>query len=261
MVFASSWKELRELGARHPGSPALVDPGFEDAEYPLSAMSIRASPRQLSGTPLIRYAGTISSEHRLTDASLPFAARLHADLDDELSAIDAAILRCADVESVDRLLARLQRCADPYTHEVFRRTLDLAIGAPVVRTVAANLGLTERTLQRRCAALGIPSPKTIISLARIFAVERLAAWSRQPSGAVALALGFSHRSNYRRLVRQHFGAPPSAVREDGGADRVAEAVVAALADRRAGPPDLPKPIAETRLAPANLGEVGAHLVP
>ena len=98
-----------------------------------------------------------------------------------------------------------------------------------VPDVAGDLGFVERTLQRLCAALGIPSPGTLISLARIFTVERLAEWSRQPSGAVALALGFSDRSNYRRLVHRKLGDPPSVIHRRGGADYVEEVIVRALA--------------------------------
>ena len=84
---------------------------------------------------------------------------------------------------------------------------DLSTGPSNVPKTAGSLGVSQRTLYRRCATLRIASPWILISLARVFTVERLAEWSGQPGGAIALALGFSGRSNYRRMVRRTLGAP------------------------------------------------------
>ena len=165
----------------------------------------------------------------MTDGGHPYAAFLRAGIDDDLSTIDATILRCIDVGRVHRLLERLQRCAHPFTHRMFYHALNLAIGSAPVPGVAASLGREERTLQRHCVACGIPRPNAIIALARIFTVERLADWSRQPSGAVAVALGFSAKSNYRRLTRRHLGVSPTVIRQRGGADYVDEVIVRRLA--------------------------------
>lgn len=229
--FATSWRELIELGARHPGSPALVDPGFRDREQPLSEAWTRTIPHELPGTPLIRYARAGSGEPEEEDAGLFFLARLQAGRDDELGSIDTAILRCADMQCTSGLLARLQRSCPPVAGELFRRLLHLSVRAPSVPAVAASFGLHERTLQRRCVALGIPKPNALISMARIFTVERLAAWSRQVPAVVAVALGFSHRSNYGRTVRQTFGVTPSVLRDRGGTDFIAQTIVSALTSR------------------------------
>lgn len=235
-AFASSWRELAELGAQHPGSPALVDPDFQDRSDPNDSASSWASPRHWVDTPLIRYsvAAARPGKHELNRKGLPFVASLHVGQQDELNAIDAAILRCTDMRRARSLLARLEQTADPYTHRAFGGILELAIGAPSVGEVAARVGNSQRTFYRRCAALRIPSPQAIVSLARIYTVERLSAWSGQPSGSVALALGFSDRANYRRLVRRTLGAPPSAIRNLGGVDYVAAVILARLSGERGG---------------------------
>ena len=229
VVFAASWQELAEQGDRHPGSPALVDPGFGDVDDPLATPSTWASVYSWPSTPLIHYARTRPGAPPITDASHPYTAFLRADIDDDLSTIDATILRCIDVGRVHRLLERLRRCAHPFTHKMFYHAINLAIESAPVPVLAASLGREERTLQRHCVACGIPRPNAIIALARIFTVERLADWSRQPSGAVALALGFSAKPNYRRLTRLHLGVPPSVIRKRGGADYVEEVIVRRLA--------------------------------
>ncbi len=236
-VFASSWRELAELGAQHPGAPALVDPGFQDRGDPNDSACSWASPRHWVETPLIRYCAAAAGpgKHGLTRGEgLSFVAILQVGQKDELNAIDAAILGYTDMRRARNLLARLEQTADPYTRRAFGRILELAIGAPLVGEVAARVGDSQRTFCRRCAALRIPSPKALVSLARIFTVERLSAWSGQPSGSVALALGFSDRANYRRLVRRNLGAPPSAIRNLGGADHVAEVILARLSGEQGG---------------------------
>lgn len=235
-MFASGWRRLIELGSLHPGAPALVDPGFMDPGYPLTEVSVGALSRRLSATPLIHYARTPCGGQEWPDGGLPLAARLRSGMDDELSVIDATILRCTDLQSVERLLARLRSHVDADTCQVFHRILNLAIGATTVPAVAASFELTERALQRRCAALGIPSPKTLLSLARTFTVERLATWSRQPSGRVSVALGFSDQANYRRMIRRTLGASPSVIRDRGGPDLIVEAIVATLSGHNAERP-------------------------
>ena len=122
----------------------------------------------------------------------------------------------------------MRESVDPGAQAIFERALHLAVAPCTVPQLAASMGIIERTLQRRCIALGIPSPKTLISLARIFTVERLIDWSRQPTDVVTLALGMSDRSNYRRLVLRVLGKSPAVIRADGGSDRFAELVVSAF---------------------------------
>ena len=206
-----------------------MDPSFVGINDTVSREGTQVGRRDWSSTPLIHYAERSSSEPDLKYTSFGFAARVRAGLvDDDFDALDAAILRSIDVGRVHLLLERLGRYADPFAHRVLRHALNLAIGPATVSQIAGSLGRPRRTLQRRCAVLGIPGPWTLISLARIFTVERLSQWSSQPSAAIALALGFSHRANYRRLTRRLLGVPPSIIGKRGGADYVEEVIVQAL---------------------------------
>lgn len=218
VVFVRNWKELGELGERHPGSPALVDPGLGELD-----------DYSWTSTPLIRYGRTRSITPPTADADQLYTAFLRAGVDDDIGTIDATILRCIDVRTMLRMLERLRLYAHPFTCRVFRHALDLAIAPASVPAVSNSLDLNERTLQRHCKAHGIPRPNAIVALARIFTVERLAAWSGQPSGAVALSLGFSARSNYRRLARRHVGVSPTTVQMRGGARFVEEVIIRKLA--------------------------------
>ena len=95
--------------------------------------------------------------------------------------------------------------------QIFSAVLAIAVRRSTVRELAAALTRSQRSLRRHCTELCIPPPKRLLSLGRVFTVERLAEWSGQPAGAVALALGFSDYANYRRLVRNALAGAASPV--------------------------------------------------
>jgi AraC-like DNA-binding protein len=171
----------------------------------------------------------------LEDTGIAFTALLRPDANELLPAIDAAILKSIDASRPQRLLQRIRRAGHMESHALFACSLDQAIEPSSVVRLAAQLHLTVRTLQRHCSRLEIPSPKWLLALARIFTVERLAEWSQQPSGAVAVALGSSDRSNYRRLVRRVLGAPPGQIRLRGGVTHIENIIVQEVASTRGAP--------------------------
>ena len=167
---------------------------------------------------------------QVEELGIAFAARLVPGVNDHFSAIDSVILQNIDVCRVQRLMDRIdERQVPKAAHRIFTCVLARATEPCLVSEIAEDLGLTVRTLQRHCAAFYIPPPKRLVSLARIFTVERLVEWSRQSTSIVATALGFSDRANYSRLLRRTLSEPSSVIREQGGADHVAEVIVRAIA--------------------------------
>ena len=228
VLFASRWRELGDLVLRHPGSPCVVDPDFR-ASDDLPRHGSSQARFDWGAVPLIWYCRSGSAEQDAPGGlGFPFTARLRPDIEDHLEGIGAAILRSIDAQFTHDLLARMEANADPGARDILEHALHLAVGPCTVPQLADAMGIIERTLQRRCIALGIPSPKTVISLARIFTVERLLHWSRQPLDAVTLAVGVSDRSNYRRLVLRVLGASPAVIRASGGSDLFAELISGAF---------------------------------
>ena len=225
VTYADSWDELGSLAAQHPGSPAMVDT-FQGNGSPTATDAEETWNGQLARTPVICYARPDPGrERQLSRTGITVAARLRPGVDDELGEINAAILSSIDAQCDRRLRERILQAAHPDTVEMMGYALDLATGPCSVSDIARQIERTERTLQRRCTILGIPSPKRLLSLARIFTVQRLAEWSGQPYGAVAVALGFSDRSNYRRLARGVFGRSPTEIERRGGHVYVADTIL------------------------------------
>ena len=228
-IHARSWRELGVLAASHPGSPALLDNFDRPGHAPFPSQPVPLWNGALSRTPFIWYAHLDPGrEQELMRAGVTFAAHIRPGEDDDPLEIEAAILKSIDAQRVRRLLRRIEEAASPVVGEIMQHAIELAVRPRPVSALALRAGRTVRTLQRHCTRLGIPSPKSLLSLARVFTVQRLAEWSRQPSGGVAMALGFSDRSNYRRLVRSLFGRNPTELARRGGSDYVAESILKRL---------------------------------
>ena len=238
VVFAENWSGLGELSESNPGSPAVIDPFLPDEDVVPSGEPLKRFAARWPSTPLISYTRlTTARRQRLPDTDFSFAAVLLPGSNDDLETMDSVILRSIDTQRTQQLVERVgqARCLD--ASRIFRHALNLAIGPSAVAELAASLGFSERTLYRRCTRLGIRSAGTILALARVFTIEHLTEWSRQAGGAVAVALGVSDRHNYRRLVRQNLGVPPSTLRRQSGADHLEESIVRALTATPTPPTD------------------------
>lgn len=190
VLFACSRRELEELIRRHPSSPAVVDAAVmpESASHPLLASAVRLG------------------------ANAP------------LGVIARSVLPGIDPEQPRRLQARIRKHAAPEACRILAQVLARSFWPSTVPELAASLELSHWTLIRRCRSLGIPTPKKLNDLGRVYTVERLAEWSEQPSGVAAAAVGFMEPANYRRTVRRALGVPPSVVRQRGGAAHVGRVI-------------------------------------
>lgn len=226
--FASGWRDLRDLALRFDGSPAFVDPSHPSAEArPAEARRDPAAWLQQAAPkcPLIRY-GKGESDSPATKAQ--FVARLTPGGNDSLVTIGSTALLAADYDSVRSLLANLGKAAPVEARELLESVVRRTLFPCTVGSLATSLGTSVAMVGRRCRAWGLPKPKTLVSLARLFHVQRLAAWSGRPPGAIALALGWSAYSNYARSVRREMGCKSSEVAEHGGAAYVAAKLIDAV---------------------------------
>ena len=237
--FASGWQELLALADRFPGSPAFVDPGIPFGELGISSRSqgpaadpFRWFCTERPACPVIVY-GTQAAE-RLRERPTPpsvFTKSLTPGTDDSLTAIGAAALRSTDAAEVQGLWRRVRATAPSPAHGLLEHVLWEALHPYSVECLAKDLRMSVRTLRWRCAAWRMPSPKRLISLARIYHVERMIRWSGRPVTIVAEVLGFSNAANYGRLVRSVLARSRAIVVESGGPEYVAGVILAAVTER------------------------------
>ena len=95
-----------------------------------------------------------------------------------------------------------------------RRAISLLLGngATKLSTVAANLGMNARTLQRRLAMEG-SSFETLLNFTRRDLAERFLLASMQPVGLIADMLGYSSTGAFGRWFACEYGEPPSVWRK------------------------------------------------
>ncbi|MFF9019057.1 helix-turn-helix domain-containing protein [Streptomyces eurythermus] len=113
---------------------------------------------------------------------------------------DIALERAAEAEALDPLLSRLVECLDE--------------GRPVSAT-AAELGVGERRLHRRCLTAFGYGPKT---LARILRLRRALALARAgtPYAETAIRAGYADQPHLAREVRRLAGMPLGELLAGGG---------------------------------------------
>lgn len=225
VVFASSWGELGTLAAEHPGSPAIVDPSLNGARAFSSPGRDQRLRHPDDAPALIAYPCSAVQMRSASDERAVSATRIRQCDVGDIRALELAVLQNIDAQRVHQLLARAEvrtpAGASPILRHVFRR----AVEPYRIGDLAADLGVTERTLQRWCRQLRIPPPKKLSALARVFTVARLLHWSKRSLSAVALALGFSNDANCHRLLVRVLGSTLSRDMTRNDMDRVEDVVL------------------------------------
>lgn len=189
----------------------------------------------ISAPPTIEYPCS-DIQIRPTDWLRGFATpRVKHGNSDDIRALELAILRNIDLRRLHHLIGRVEEQAPPGTSRTIRQFFERAVEPCRVDELAADLGVTERTLQRRCRSKGLPAPHRLFSLARVFTVTRIVQWSAQPLRSVAFALGFSDNANCHRLLRRVLGSSLSRYMKPSEMESVEDVIVSeVLAYREAG---------------------------
>jgi AraC-like DNA-binding protein len=85
-----------------------------------------------------------------------------------------------------------------------------------VEEVARSAGIDRRTLTRRFARAGLPSPSAVVAWTRLVIAGVLLEDGGRPLEEIALELEFPSASALRAMLSRHTRLRPSEVRENGG---------------------------------------------
>jgi AraC-like DNA-binding protein len=140
----------------------------------------------------------------------------------------------ADDECTARLvLAELGLALPEPARPVLEYVLAQARRPLSVDEVADALGMTRRTLARRLARTGVPTPLALINWCRLLVAARAMEDRGRTLEQVALQLDFPGAAALRNMLARYTGLKPRDVREGGGLRRVLAAFRDALeGDRR-----------------------------
>ena len=151
--------------------------------------------------------------HALRDEQVPLAELWGRDAEDQLVERLATAARPEDA-AARAVAERLRRGAGPATTaagaDALARALLADQGPGVVRRVAADLGLSERQLHRRCLDAFGYGPKTVQKVLR-FQSALAAAREGHDLARVAAETGYADQAHLARDVRSLAGAPMSAL--------------------------------------------------
>jgi AraC-like DNA-binding protein len=169
--------------------------------------AVRAAHAELFGAPVVY--GSPSACGRF-DAAL---------LDRPVPNADPGMLHVLQRHGDERLEARRRETTEPRIVTDVRREIATRLAADRARLddVAAALGLTARTLQRKLADAG-SSFQAVHDLARQALAEELLRDPRLNLTDVAYLLGYREQSSFSRACREWFGSTPARTRERLRAD-------------------------------------------
>jgi AraC-like DNA-binding protein len=155
------------------------------------------------------YEGVLGCRVTLCRAPAVFVADAH--LDAPIPGADPTLARIAR-ERAEAMLRTVDR-SETLVDRVQAKIVDLGFEAARCDTVAAALGTSVRTLQRRLGELDT-SFRGLVESARMAEALRHLADRRLPIGVIADRLGYSEVSAFSRAVSVHWGRPPSALRTE-----------------------------------------------
>jgi AraC-like DNA-binding protein len=99
-------------------------------------------------------------------------------------------------------------------NQLRRVVLDMLVsGYPKLERVAAEIGMTQRTLQRRLAMAGT-SYSELVNEARFQLAAELLRDRRVPIASIARVVGFANHSGFSRAFHRRTGITPRQYRSD-----------------------------------------------
>ena len=178
----------RVMRARHPSVPVLV---YYDA--------LHTNPRELLA---FFQAG---------------AAEIVQTGNDDLRRVFASVLASAGHRVKARqMLDQLNPLLEAQARPLFEYLLEHGDTPLSIEQAASSVGLARRTLEKRLASIGYPSPETLIGWCRLLLAAHLLEDQARTYDEVALQLSFPSGMALRSMLKRYTGVSGRAAREDPG---------------------------------------------
>ena len=214
--FVARCREVAPAVAEGPAAAALLE--LRDADGTPTPPTIRQLRGSFPRMPVIAMAppGSLSGHELVAAVQAGANGLILQGVEDAgvalLDAIDHADDECTTRVVMAELGPTLPAAARP----VVEYALSQARGPVTVDEVADALGMTRRTLARRLARTGLPSPLAVIGWCRLLLAARAMEDGGRTLEQIAHQLDFPGAAALRNMLVRYTALRPREVRENGG---------------------------------------------
>lgn len=203
---AGAIREITALRERHPSLAiiACVEEGYDPGYYDLGGLGV---------------AGIIGSRDLAQ-------SRVRAEVDRALATARA-----------DRIARSLEGRFAPPGPDAIGWAVEHAGAETNVEKLAAALGRTPRGLRQALEDAGLPAPTRVLLWGRLLLAGARLGRDGRTVEEVAFSLGYSTATSLARAMKSQTGLTPGEVSEEGGMERVRDALFPQGGPRRQGPAD------------------------
>ncbi|HUF74961.1 MAG TPA: D-alanyl-D-alanine carboxypeptidase/D-alanyl-D-alanine-endopeptidase, partial [Longimicrobiales bacterium] len=221
LVVRGSWESLHRALAREPFDGCLVD-----ADHPDRASAIREIEALRERYPSLAIIACVDAGYDLgyydlgglgiagivACRSLP-TANVRADIDRALATARA-----------DRIARSLEGRYAPPGPDAIGWAVENAGTDTSVEKLAAALGHTPRSLRQALEDAGLPAPTRVLLWGRLLLAGARLSRDGRTVEDVAFSLGYSTATSLARAMKSQTGLTPGEISEEGGMERVREAL-------------------------------------
>ncbi|HVZ78651.1 MAG TPA: helix-turn-helix domain-containing protein [Gemmatimonadaceae bacterium] len=153
-------------------------------------------------------------------------------IDDAGHALRRAIHSATHMSAAAQVLDGLRPHLTPDGSALVTFCIQQVRGGLTPRQMALGLGVSLRTLHRRCASSGLPLPSALITWVRLLLVVQLLIQSDESIEQIALGLDFPSAVALRNTFKRYTGMRPTEARDNGGLSPLLESFLAQRAGAR-----------------------------
>jgi AraC-like DNA-binding protein len=224
VAWAHSWRELDQLVKDQPVSVAVADLHAERGKD--GALRVYRFARRFPMTPILVWGALEGRDlYRLGKAG---ASDVVFSSDATNTGLITELVGEATMDEMAADLdARLEDRVGPDGRALVRTAAGLIPTGVQVPDLAAAMGVSVSTLERRCERWGLPTPGHLLLWLRIVYGLR---WLLEPGRSVesvARQLGYSSGAAFRRAIKVTVGGRPTPLRNTAGVAAAVDGLVAA----------------------------------
>jgi D-alanyl-D-alanine carboxypeptidase/D-alanyl-D-alanine-endopeptidase (penicillin-binding protein 4) len=229
VVVRATWEALHRVLGREPFDGCLVD-----ADHPDRAGAIREITTLRERYPALAIIACVDAGYDLGyyDLGGLGVAGIIACRNQPRSEIRAAVDRALATSRADRIARSLEGRFAPPGPDAIGWAVEHAGADTSVDKLAAALGHTPRSLRQALEDAGLPAPTRVLLWGRLLLAGARLARDGRTVEDVAFSLGYSTATSLARAMKSQTGLTPGEVSEEGGMERVRDALFPEERDRQ-----------------------------